>query len=204
MGRSPKTEPANETRQNSQEQPQNYSTNGENLMSSSRGLSESETMARDIKEGRMSGYVGNGTVLTGDISFQTMLRIDGQLTGRIISETGTITIGATGQVDANIAVAAAVVNGTVNGDIIATEKLQLGRTAHVVGNVQTPRLLLEDGAILEGNCSMMKARDSVEKRTNETQKLSSINDAATAKIADGNSAKSGTPNEQKILSGVAA
>lgn len=204
MGRSPKTEPANETRQNFQEQPQNYSTNGENPLSSSRGLSESETMARDIKEGRMSGYIGAGTVLTGDISFQTMLRIDGQLTGRIISETGTITIGATGQVDANIAVAAAVINGTVNGDIVATEKLQLGRTAHVIGNVQTPRLLLEDGAILEGNCSMMKARDSIEKRSNETQKLSSVNDSATAKIADGNSAKSGSPSEQKILSGVAA
>ena len=206
MGRSSKTEPANEIKQNFQEQPQNspYSANGENLASSSRGLSESETMARDIKEGRLSGFVGGGTVLTGDISFQTMLRIDGQLTGRVISEKGTIIIGATGQVDANIAVAAAVINGTVNGDIIATEKLQLGRTAHVVGNVQTPRLLLEDGAILEGNCSMMKARDAIEKRTNETQKLSSANDAAMAKTADGSAAKSGNPSEQKILSGVAA
>lgn len=205
MGRSPKPEPVSEPRQNFQEQTQNspYSANGENMMNSSRGLSDSETMARDIKEGRMSGFVGAGTVLTGDIAFQTMLRVDGQLTGRVTSEKGTVTIGATGQVDANIAVAAAVINGTVNGDIIATEKLQLGRTAHVVGNVQTPRLLLEDGAILEGNCSMMKSRETTEKRAGETQKLSSVNDAA-AKNPDGGAAKSGGQNEQKILSGAAA
>ena len=71
-------------------------------------------------------------------------------------------IGTNGQVDANIMVAAAMINGTVNGDIIASEKLQLGRTARVMGNIQSPRLIVEEGAILEGSCSMLKARETQE------------------------------------------
>lgn len=116
-------------------------------------------MARDIKEGRLSGFVGHGTTLTGETQFHAMLRVDGHLIGTVSSESGTLIIGTNGQVDANIAVAAAMINGTVNGDIVATEKLQLGRTARVMGNIHSPRLIVEEGAILEGSCSMLKARE---------------------------------------------
>ena len=129
-----------------------------------RAMSESESMARDIKEGRLSGFVGNGTVLTGETNFQAMLRVDGHLTGKVASENGTLIIGSTGRVDANITVAAAMINGTVNGDIIATEKVELGRTARIAGNIQTPRMTMEEGALLEGGCSMITARETMEKR----------------------------------------
>ncbi len=125
----------------------------------SRAISESDSMARDIKEGRLSGFVGHGTTLTGETQFHAMLRVDGHLIGTVSSESGTLIIGTNGQVDANIHVAAAMINGTVNGDIVATEKLQLGRTARVLGNIHSPRLIVEEGAILEGSCSMLKARE---------------------------------------------
>lgn len=127
--------------------------------STTRALSESDSMARDIKEGRLSGFVGHGTTLSGETQFHAMLRVDGHLVGSVMSEAGTLIIGNNGQVDANISVAAAMVNGSVNGDIIATEKLQLGRTARVMGNISSPRLIIEEGAILEGSCSMLKARE---------------------------------------------
>ena len=125
---------------------------------------DSETMARDIKEGRLSGFVGHGTVLTGETNFQAMLRVDGVLQGTVSSEAGTLIVGSNGQVDANVAVASATVNGVVNGDIVATDKLHLGRTAKVVGNVQTPRIIIEEGAVLEGSCSMLRAKEAQEKR----------------------------------------
>ena len=124
-----------------------------------RALSESDSMARDIKEGRLSGFVGHGTTLSGETQFHAMLRVDGHLVGSVSSEAGTLIIGNNGQVDANISVAAAMVNGSVNGDIVASEKLQLGRTARVMGNISSPRLIIEEGAILEGSCSMLKARE---------------------------------------------
>lgn len=172
MGRSNKTEPINETPQQTQETfnsnpVYNYQQN--QSPSATRAMSESESMARDIKEGRLSGFVGNGTVLTGETNFQAMLRVDGHLTGRVSSESGTLIIGSSGRVDANILVAAAMINGTVNGDIIASEKVELGRTARVIGNIQTPRLVIEEGAVFEGSCSMLKAKDAFDKKAFESK-----------------------------------
>ena len=141
-----------------------YPFTSENIPSSTRAISESESMARDIKEGRLSGFVGHGTVLTGETNFQAMLRVDGHLTGRVSSENGTLIVGSTGQVDANVVVASAIVSGTINGDIIATERLELHRTARIAGNIQTPRLTMEDGALLEGGCSMIKAKENFDKK----------------------------------------
>lgn len=171
MGRSSKSERSSEP--SYQPQPTNpapaYSFADGNVTPLNKAVSESESIARDIKEGRLSGFVGSGTVLTGETTFQAMLRVDGHLTGRVTSENGTLIIGATGQVDADVTVAAAVINGAVNGDIITSERLELGRTARVSGNIQSPRLIIADGAIFEGNCSMLKAKESLEKRNAEAE-----------------------------------
>lgn len=127
-----------------------------------RAVSESEALARDIKEGTLAGYVGNGTSLTGEANFRGMLRIDGHLTGRIASQDGTLLVGTQGRVDADIEVAVATINGTVNGDIIATERLEMGRAAQVKGNIQTPSLMIEQGAVFEGSCRMMQLKETRE------------------------------------------
>ena len=57
-----------------------------------------------------------------------------------------------------------LINGTVNGDIIATEKIELGRTARIAGNIQTPRMTMDEGALIEGGISMIQARETAEKR----------------------------------------
>jgi len=178
MGRGSTREQSNDT-QNYQEQEQQQTNSNSNYYQYSsvsqpeplRASSDSEAMARDIKEGRLSGYVGNGTVLTGETSFQAMLRIDGHLTGRISSESGTLIVGSSGRVDANIAVSSAIVSGTVNGDVVVTEKLELTRTARVIGNIQTPRLVIEDGAVFEGGCTMLKAKESLDKRAAVSAKV---------------------------------
>src|SRR5918999_5324087 len=119
-------------------------------------MTESETLARDIKEGTLSGFVGGGTVVTGEANFKAMMRVDGHLSGRVSSTSGTLIVGANGKVDANIEVAVAVIHGTINGDIIATQRLELGRAAKVHGNIQTPSLIIEQGALFEGTCKMIK------------------------------------------------
>lgn len=128
-----------------------------------KALTESESLAREIKDGTLSGFVGSGTVMTGEANFKAMLRVDGQLSGRVNSETGTLIVGSHGQVDANIEVAIATIHGTVNGDIIATQRLELGRAAKVNGNVQTPSLMIEQGAIFEGSCKMIQPSAALEK-----------------------------------------
>jgi cytoskeletal protein CcmA (bactofilin family) len=192
MGKSHKTEPAEQERNNTQYQAQQYNAQAgyasyqtpeshqpsavELPKTVTRAVSESEALARDIKEGTLSGYVGNGTVLTGEANFRGMLRVDGHLTGRITSEDGTLLVGTNGQVDADIEVAVAVINGTVNGDIIATERLEMGRAAHVKGNIQTPSLMIEQGAIFEGSCRMEQLKE-----TREKQREAKLNGNGSAK-----------------------
>src|SRR5215203_709298 len=122
--------------------------------STPRAVTESEALARDLREGVVSGFVGAGTVVSGDAEFKGMLRIDGRFTGRVRSEKGSLIVSAGGVVEANIEVESAKINGTVNGDIIATGRIELGRSARVHGNLQTPVLVIEDGAVFEGGCRM--------------------------------------------------
>lgn len=146
----------------------------------SRPATDSENIARDIKDGKLSGFVGHGTSLTGDTSFQMMLRVDGHLTGTVSSDGGTLIVGNNGQLDANVSVGVAQVNGTVNGDISATERIQLGRTARVVGNIATPKLIIEDGAIFEGGCTMLKAREASEKEAASSSSTPSYGSSGTS------------------------
>jgi cytoskeletal protein CcmA (bactofilin family) len=134
--------------------------------SGSRAMTESETLARDIKEGTLSGFVGGGTVVTGEANFKAMMRVDGHLSGRVSSSSGTLIVGANGKVDANIEVAVAVIHGTINGDIIATQRLELGRAAKVNGNIQTPSLIIEQGAMFEGSCKMVQMTQAADKARN--------------------------------------
>jgi cytoskeletal protein CcmA (bactofilin family) len=171
MGRSSKPEePAVSPSYNGNSTPApSYQYATEAAQPSNRVVTDSESIARDIKEGRLSGFVGHGTTLTGETNFQMMLRVDGHLTGTVVSDGGTLIVGANGQVDANIAVAVATINGAVKGDIIATERIQLGRTARVMGNISTPKLMVEDGAVFEGGCTMMQARENLERAATEAQ-----------------------------------
>jgi cytoskeletal protein CcmA (bactofilin family) len=133
-------------------------------------MTESESLARDIKEGTLSGFVGGGTDVTGEANFKAMMRVDGHFSGRITSSSGTLIVGNNGKVDANIEVAVAVIQGTINGDIIATQRLELGRAARVNGNIQTPSLVIEQGAIFEGSCKMVQMQTAAEKAKRENKK----------------------------------
>jgi len=172
MGRSPKTD-STENQPQSNTQPQPFQTppsapaqtlappertaptaTHERTPSAPRAVTESEALARDLREGIVSGFVGSGTTVSGDAEFKGMLRVDGHFTGRIRSEKGSLIVSAGGVVDAEIEVASAKINGTVNGDIVASQRIEFGRSARVRSNIQTPALVIEEGALFEGNCRM--------------------------------------------------
>ena len=130
----------------------------ERAPSTPRAVTESEALARDLREGLVSGFIGGGTVVSGEAEFKGMLRIDGHFTGRILSEKGSLIVSAGGKVEANVQVAEAKINGTVNGDIVAGQRIELGRSARVHGNIQTPALVIEEGAVFEGSCRMVQTK----------------------------------------------
>ncbi|HEV8368458.1 MAG TPA: polymer-forming cytoskeletal protein [Pyrinomonadaceae bacterium] len=93
--------------------------------------------------------------LDGDLSFKDMLRVNGHISGTVYSKTGTIFIDTHATVDARIDVSVAVIDGTVNGDIVARERVELGHVSRIYGNIWTRSLVIKDGAIFEGVCRMI-------------------------------------------------
>ncbi|MBV9926332.1 MAG: polymer-forming cytoskeletal protein [Acidobacteria bacterium] len=164
----------------------------------SRAVTESESLARDIKEGTLTGFVGNGTTLTGEANFKGMLRVDGGLSGRVSSADGTLIVSTNGRVDANVEVAVAQIYGTVNGDITASKRIEMGRTAKVTGNIQTPTLAIEQGAIFEGSCRMVQLKEQAEKVASASASAGSTGSgdsaSASSSYSSSKSGKSGSPS----------
>jgi cytoskeletal protein CcmA (bactofilin family) len=88
----------------------------------------------------------------GEISFEGTLRVAGHAAGFLRSLTGTLIIGESGEVEADIVVAIAIIDGLLRGNIHATERVVLGSHARVFGNIESPTLSIAPGAVFEGEC----------------------------------------------------
>jgi cytoskeletal protein CcmA (bactofilin family) len=107
----------------------------------------------NVNKDNWLGFVGDVVNFTGEVYFKSMLRIDGQFSGNVTSDDGTLIVSTGAQITkAVIKVAVAKINGTVEGDILASKQLILGRTANVRGQVAAPALVVEEGAQLNGSC----------------------------------------------------
>lgn len=102
------------------------------------------------------GWIGRGIEINGDIAFSDRLQVDGRVSGKLTSESGTLIIGELGQLDAKIDVGVCVVHGSVNGNLVARSKVEIRRTGRVHGDVMTPVLLVEEGAVFNGAIKMGK------------------------------------------------
>jgi cytoskeletal protein CcmA (bactofilin family) len=107
----------------------------------------------NVNKDNWLGFVGDVVNFTGEVCFKSMLRIVGHFSGNVISQNGTLIVSTGAEVTkAVIKVAVAKINGTVEGDILASKELVLGRTANVKGQVACPALVVEEGAQLNGSC----------------------------------------------------
>ena len=102
-----------------------------------------------------SGAFAFNAELTGEFSFKDMVRVNGHIAGSVYSKTGTIIVDTEAQVAANVDVAVAVISGTVRGDIVARERVELGPVSRIYGNIWTRSIVIKDGAIFEGVCRMI-------------------------------------------------
>src|SRR5262249_29208042 len=100
------------------------------------------------------GLIGRGIEVIGDISFADRLQIDGKTQGKLTSDGGTLIVGESARIEAQIDVGVCVVHGLVQGNLIARSKLEIRRTGRVQGDVITPVLLVEEGAVFNGGIRM--------------------------------------------------
>ncbi len=114
-------------------------------------------MKKEKTAGSISTFLGAETIVEGTIEFQGTIRIDGNVEGKIYSDSGTVIVGENAVIKAEINVDVAIIMGEINGVVNAKDKIELYPPSRVIGEIQAPIISIETGVIFNGNC-VMKAR----------------------------------------------
>ena len=98
--------------------------------------------------------IGSMVVIDGNITSAEDLIIEGKVSGTITATGHEVTVGQAGQLNANISAKTVRIEGRVEGDISGCEKVIISKTGNVLGNIDAPRVTLEDGAKFKGSIEM--------------------------------------------------
>jgi cytoskeletal protein CcmA (bactofilin family) len=108
---------------------------------------------KEINTTNVSTIIGEGTVVQGDIVYVGGLHIDGRIVGNVSAEAGsptTLTLSKLGSIHGNVNVPTVVIDGEVQGDVAASERVQLIANSRITGNVQYNLIEMEVGAEVNG------------------------------------------------------
>lgn len=111
--------------------------------------------------------IGNGTKITGDITSNGDVRIDGQLKGNI-SISGRLVLGPGATIEGDVQASNAEIMGEIKGKVNITETLSLKATAKIVGDIVTTKLAIESGANFTGTCNMGAVVKNIHNVSNDT------------------------------------
>ena len=114
----------------------------------------------EYRSGRVSSVIGAKTVVEGTLKGYELLRIDGLVKGKVESD-GKVIIGRGGMVEGTVEAVEIFVGGTINGNLFASEKVEANPTGEIYGDICTKRLIVDDNAIFEGRCKMLKENESL-------------------------------------------
>lgn len=105
--------------------------------------------------GELNGFLDKGSAFKGDLEFDEVMRIDGKFNGKITSKNELI-VGESAVIDGDIHVGRIAISGMVRGKIKAEDKIEIHRSGRVFSDLDTPALIIEEGATFEGNCLMVE------------------------------------------------
>ena len=105
------------------------------------------------KSGELNGFLDRGATFRGEMEFEDTMRIDGKFNGKIHSKNELI-VGESAHIEGDIHVGRIAISGTVVGKIVADTRVEIHRNGKVYSDVDTPALIIEEGAIFQGNCVM--------------------------------------------------
>ncbi len=117
----------------------------------------------------INSIVGEGTRFSGDIFLNGLLRIDGDFKGSITTK-GKVLIGKNGRAECTIKADTIVIGGVVKGDITSTDKVVILSSGMLIGNLSAPRLIAEEGVVLNGDCKIAKGTTVEKPAAVQTQK----------------------------------
>jgi len=111
----------------------------------------------------LRSFLGEGTEITGEVRFSEIMRVDSNISGTIVSDSGSLLIMEKGCVKATVQVGVVEVSGIVEGTITAKNSVKIHSTGRVYGDIYTPALIIEHGAVFDGKCHMLENKNTVSK-----------------------------------------
>jgi cytoskeletal protein CcmA (bactofilin family) len=100
--------------------------------------------------------IGKSVVIKGDLQGSEDLTIEGQVEGTIELTENVLTIGPNGRIKAQVLAKTVIILGTVHGNVMASEKVEIRDGASVVGDVASPRVAIAEGAQFQGSVDMQR------------------------------------------------
>jgi len=92
--------------------------------------------------------------IKGTIKFEKIMNIDGKFEGELIADQGELIVGKTGTVKADVKVKNAIIEGRLDGNLEAAEKVELKQNAQLIGDLQAKTLVIEEGVVFVGQCNV--------------------------------------------------
>ena len=105
------------------------------------------------KSSNVETIIGVSTSLVGEINSSSSVKIEGNSTGNVISK-GDIIVGNVASIKGDLSGANIKIDGRVEGNVSCGGLLHVGATGKISGNIETVNLSVEDGGVINGNCSM--------------------------------------------------
>jgi len=107
-----------------------------------------------IRSSKIDTLIGQSIEITGNVKFSGGLHLDGRIVGDVLAEEGSdsvLVISDKGRIEGDVSVSFAVINGSIEGNVYASEKLELSSRARIKGNVHYNVLEMASGAAVNGN-----------------------------------------------------
>lgn len=139
----------------------------------------------DSRGGGNSATIGKAVKIVGQIYSKEDLYVDGDLEGTVEALEHRLTIGPNGSLHASIKAREVVVLGTIQGNVEATEKIEIRKDAKLVGDIKTARIIIEDGAYFKGSIDIVKPEPAKVTQPKQQQQAPAASAAAHAPASAG-------------------
>jgi cytoskeletal protein CcmA (bactofilin family) len=110
----------------------------------------------DTPHAQEVAHIGKSVVIKGELSGSEDLYVDGNVEGKIELRNHSLTVGANGNVKADVTAKSVVIQGKLDGTVIASDRVELRKSAVVTGDLTTQRIAIEEGAFLKGKVDVQR------------------------------------------------
>ncbi|NMG65371.1 polymer-forming cytoskeletal protein [Azoarcus indigens] len=143
------------------------------------GSKKQSKQSKSIEVTKLSSLIADNVQIVGDVVFSGGLRVDGSIEGNVVNKEGSnglLVLSDKGSIKGRVSTYDAVVNGTIQGDLVVHHFLELQANARVSGNISYRQLQMECGAELEGQLARLD--DDAKERRAEDKKVVDLPHAA--------------------------